>query len=196
MTLQYDIDISYVMPPEAFTDSGSAELLKASGFALNGRSNYIAKFRDPQTAAALAGASPRVKAYFETCGFVFNPSGKVLPSGAFDEQFDGPLNDVASRLQENLHQFHLKDQMWNEFDLGACIVSIENAKPIEVPAIAPPRRRKRADQKAVWTHFVRPQVVFPVFAITLALTLQFFGLPQFAAGTETAELAPNLGADR
>lgn len=48
MTLQYDIDISYVMPPEAFTDSGSAELLKASGFALNGRSNYIAKFRDPQ----------------------------------------------------------------------------------------------------------------------------------------------------
>ena len=195
MTLQYDIDISYVMPPEAFTDSGSAELLKASGIVLNARSNYIAKFRDPQTAAALAGASPSVKAYFDACGFAFNPSGKAIPAGAYDKRFDGQLSDVASRLQENLHQFHLKDQMWNEFDLGACIVSIGSAKPIEVPATAAPRPRKRRAQKAVWTHFVRPQVVFPVFAITLALTLQFFGFPQFTAGTDTAEFAPNLRAD-
>lgn len=191
MTLQYDIDISYVMPPEAFRDSGSAELLRASGLVLNARSNYIAKFRDPDTVAALAGASDGVKAYFEACGFAFIASGKTLPDGEFDERFDNQLGDVAKRLQENLSACHLKDEIWNGFDLGDCILAIEKAQAVEVVMPAAPKSVKRHNRQPFWINLLRPQIAFAAFALTLLMTFQYVGMQQFSSTMAEAEFAPS-----
>ncbi|MFK7834703.1 MAG: hypothetical protein AB8B60_00655 [Sulfitobacter sp.] len=130
MPFRYDIDISYIAPPELYDDPKTAALMNAAGIGLNARQNYVAKFRDPRTAAAAAGASQNVRDYFQASGIAFVPSGVNLPTGKFDARFEGHLSDVVQRLRDNLEKFDLVGQNWNGFDLGECVVAFAQAEPV------------------------------------------------------------------
>lgn len=150
--MRYDVDISYIMPPVLFADPAHAELLKSTGIELNSRGNYIAKFRDPQTAQALAGASDEIKAFFEASGFAFIPSGMNLPAGTFDSQFDNHLTDVMKRLETNLKTANLPKtdqglEPWNGFEIGEFLVGIGSSKPIDVNQGANPLARPKPTKR-------------------------------------------------
>lgn len=136
MTLKYDIDIAYIAPPEVFADPTSAKMLKQAGIELNARGNYVAKFRDPNTAAALAGAAAPVKAYFEASGFAFVPSGVVLPDHTYDAKFDSLLNDVLQRLTDNIPTLNQLDELsdsdpWNGLRLSDMLEWTITCQPVQ-----------------------------------------------------------------
>lgn len=143
VTVFYDIDLSYIAPPEVFKDPNSARLMEAAGISLNARGNYLAKFRDPRAAKALAGASETVRAYFESCGFAFIASGLNLPNGYFDRQFDNHLRDVAQRMSENFPKYELRGQNWNGFDIQACLNAIGTAQPMDVQRKKAPKANQQ-----------------------------------------------------
>lgn len=159
--MNYDVDISYIIPPEAMSKPETAGLLKSMGMDLNSRGNYVAKLRDPRTARALAGASDEVKEVFKASGFAFISSGLKLPTGTFDRRFEGHLTDVVKRLQENSVSADLRrvkpgSKAWNGFDIGELLVSIGTATPIDVsqasapmPKVKQPKRRAPLVSKLV-----------------------------------------------
>lgn len=147
MTLKYDFDISYIFPEEMFSDPTQRASINAAGIQLNARNNYVAKFRDPNTVAALAGASEPVRQYFQACGFAFVPSGVTLPDGTFDARFDNHVTDVAKRFLENLDKFALpkspdENNDWNGLDLGEVHMWIAICRPIKCAPAKPQRRSK------------------------------------------------------
>ncbi len=154
MTLQYDIDIHYIMPEAVVSDPKHAEMMKLAGIELNSRGNYVAKFRDPRTAAALDGADPIIKEYFSACGFAFIPSGMRLPAGTFDAKFDDHLTDAAKRMQENITKLDpLKDAEtppnWNGFDISQLMVWIGTCQPVTTSATSQPMHpQKPANKKS------------------------------------------------
>ncbi|MGC1504232.1 MAG: hypothetical protein WA782_08820 [Sulfitobacter sp.] len=172
MTLCYDIDISYLYPPEVFDDPAKGALLRRNGLQPHSRANYVAKFRDPHTAQALSEASDGVKAYFQDCGFALVPSGVSLPSGTYEYMFGNHLKDVAERMHENLAVYDLSGQHWNGLDISACEKAIHHAKPIEPVLARAVRTIRNAKKSPYWTHLLRPTLALPVLALGLFLTLQ------------------------
>ena len=135
------------MPSEVFEDPQSAEAFRQAGIQLNSRNNYVAKFRDPKTAEALKGASEQVKAYFESCGFAFIPSGVSLPEGKFDARFGGHLADVMTRMTENMSKFDLPKSTkgsgpWNGFEIDEAIFWLAQSEPINCAPV--PVKKKRS----------------------------------------------------
>ncbi|MEM1130656.1 MAG: hypothetical protein AAGH83_09055 [Pseudomonadota bacterium] len=121
MTLNYDVDITYIFPEEFFTNT-SGGLAGLTGIQLNSRANYRALFRDPRTAAALANESNAFKAYMEECGFGFVSSGLTFPKGYYDEKFENHMADLITRMSDKLVTLELPEKAelfhgTNEFSL-------------------------------------------------------------------------------
>lgn len=185
MTLCYDIDISYLYPPAVFDDPEKGALLRRNGMQPHSRTNYVARFRDPRTVQALAGASDLVKAYFQDCGFANAPSGVALPSGTFDDTFRNHQKDVVMRMQENLATHDLSGQHWNGLDIVACEQAVNHAKPVTPLFARVARFLKNAKQGALWVHLMRPTLALPALAFGLVLASQLF--------SETSETVGSFG---
>lgn len=167
MTMCYDIDISYIYAPEVFDDPAKGALLRRNGMQPHSRANYVAKFRDPRTARALAEAPEAVRAYFQDCGFAFVASGVSLPSGSIDYTFGNHLKDVAVRMQENLSVYDISEVPLNGLDIAACIKAIGDVRMVDSTALR--------SGHGFWLNLLRPTLALPALALGVVVTLHTFG---------------------
>lgn len=186
MTLCYDIDISYLYPPEVFDDPAKGALLRRNGLQPHSRANYVAKFRDQRTAQALCGAADEVRAFFRDCGFAFAPSGLTLPKGKLDHRFQNHLTDVADRMRENLAIYDLSEQDLNGLDIEACIRAITAAQPVTPPVREVAHRIGKGKSKVFLAFLLRPALALPALVLAMVLTLQFM------TGTQRTVVSSNL----
>ncbi|WP_316646934.1 hypothetical protein [Ovoidimarina sediminis] len=122
------------MPKEIAADPQFAGLMAAAGIDANARGNYRALFRDMATVEALRGADDEVRAYFEASGFGLNVYDSGAGPGRFPAEDEPAVNDVASRLAENIKKFDLKGKNFNGFDMGAFCVHLAEMKPLKAAA--------------------------------------------------------------
>ncbi len=104
-------------------------MLKMAGIDLKSRDNYVAKFHDPKSAAALNGVTPVILDFFRACGFSIIPSGLRQPAGVFDARFDNHHTDIAKRVDQKMPllaplRTAETPPNWNGFDIGDLMVWI------------------------------------------------------------------------
>jgi hypothetical protein len=136
MALKYDYDIHWNTPRAGQADPEIGGVLDEIAAAQDPRATFVALFRDPATAEALAGADPQVLAFFEQSGFGLNSYDSGAPDGCFPAEDLRARNDVTERLTANLSQFDLFGKNTNGFDFTAFLTYEMTAEPIEMAALA------------------------------------------------------------
>lgn len=143
MAADYDFDIHWIFPRGLETDPAIGKLFSDIGFTMRSRGNYVALFRDPAVIAMIERANPVLREYLKASGFGFVPSGSGLPAGYYPGEDESALDDVLTRLDENLAKFPLTGINLGGFDFAAFLRAITAARPLlqtgAHPAPAAPR---------------------------------------------------------
>lgn len=122
----YDFDMFSVIPKE--TQRKFSGLFSMFGMTEQAR-QQVAMFRDPETAAALNGASHEVQACFFASGFALNGYHCRTEEGRYAAADEDGRADVLARLEKNLAMLSA-DADWNGFDIDAFFAISGAAVPL------------------------------------------------------------------
>ncbi|SEW41021.1 hypothetical protein SAMN04488515_2768 [Cognatiyoonia koreensis] len=130
--LNYDFD----MCPVPLTGLGEDEM-------------YLeARWRDPQTHAAMAAADPRLQDLFKRAGFGTELSGVRIPPGQYAREHDRDRHNVIVRLTQSLSEIDTSQMDWGAINRLDFFKAHAEARPVPTaPGGAPAPRRTRPDPK-------------------------------------------------
>ena len=91
-----------------------------------------AHFREPATVAAIKGADPVVRAYFEAAGFTMTTHESGAGSGRYPAGDEAGRITVIERLGDSLWHHDISGAEMNGFDFGAFMAHLSEAEPVEI----------------------------------------------------------------
>ncbi len=141
MGLSYDFDIHWLVPRELYSDAQASAFHSETGQTADVRGNYVALFRESETARVLLGSDEPVRRFFEAVGFGFNVYDSGAPAGRYPLEDEVAHIDVIERLTEALGDFDPEAHDMNGFAFETFLEHLATAEPW-VPAAPAPKRRR------------------------------------------------------
>ena len=105
-------------------------------------------FRDPGVIAALGGADPAVRTFFQDCGFAMSVHDSGAPPGYFLQREANLRVDLVDRLSEAYAKSDLSNANWGGFEFEAFIDALGEAKRLEDESLLAPTSQFHRPQSA------------------------------------------------